>query len=42
LAPGKARPIRVGPQLLVHLDTIKRRRFLADWRALLTEGAKLK
>jgi iron(III) transport system substrate-binding protein len=42
LAPGKARPIRVGPQLLVHLDTIKRRRFLADWRALLTEGAELK
>jgi iron(III) transport system substrate-binding protein len=42
LAPGKARPIRVGPQLLVHLDTIKRRRFLADWNAILTEGAKLK
>ncbi|MBB4860422.1 iron(III) transport system substrate-binding protein [Novosphingobium chloroacetimidivorans] len=42
LAPGKARPIRVGPQLLVHLDTIKRRRFLADWSAILSEGAKLK
>ncbi|VWX46745.1 ABC transporter substrate-binding protein [Novosphingobium sp. 9U] len=42
LAPGKARPIRVGPQLLVHLDTIKRRRFLADWNAILSEGAKLK
>lgn len=40
LAPGKARAIRVGPQLLVHLDTIKRRRFLADWNAILSEGAK--
>jgi len=40
LSPGKARAIRVGPQLLVHLDTIKRRRFLADWNAILSEGAK--
>lgn len=40
LAPDQARPIRVGPQLLVHLDTLKRRRFLADWRSILAEGAR--
>lgn len=39
LAPGQGRPIRVGPQLLVNLDSIKRRRFLADWTAILAEGA---
>lgn len=42
LRGDRARPIRVGPQLLVNLDTIKRRRFLADWKAILAEGAKLK
>ncbi|KQM75879.1 iron ABC transporter substrate-binding protein [Sphingomonas sp. Leaf22] len=40
LSAGQQRPIRVGPELLVNLDTIKRRRFLADWRAILTEGSK--
>lgn len=31
--PRKAlRPVRVGPTLLIHLDQIKRRRFLAQWR----------
>ncbi len=38
LSAGQQRPIRVGPQLLVNLDSIKRRRFLADWRAILTQG----
>lgn len=40
LATQQMRPIRVGPQLLVNLDTIKRRRFLADWQAILAEGAR--
>jgi len=40
LSSEQQRPIRVGPQLLVNLDTIKRRRFLADWRATLAEGAR--
>ncbi|KQN25516.1 iron ABC transporter substrate-binding protein [Sphingomonas sp. Leaf33] len=39
LARDQARPIRLGPQLLVNLDSIKRRRFLADWRTILAEGA---
>ena len=39
LSPEQQRPIRVGPQLLVNLDTIKRRRFLADWRATLAQEA---
>lgn len=39
LSPERQRPIRVGPQLLVNLDTIKRRRFLADWRATLAQEA---
>lgn len=39
LARDQARPIRLGPQLLVNLDSIKRRRFLAEWRAILAEGA---
>jgi iron(III) transport system substrate-binding protein len=39
LPAEQVRPIHVGPQLLVNLDTIKRRRFLADWRAILAEGA---
>ena len=42
LGPERARPIRVGPQLLVNLDTIKRRRFLSQWQAILAEGAKVK
>lgn len=39
LGADRARPIRIGPQLLVNLDAIKRRRFLADWNAILTQGA---
>ncbi|USU04445.1 ABC transporter substrate-binding protein [Sphingomonadaceae bacterium OTU29LAMAA1] len=42
LGADRARPIRVGPQLLVNLDSIKRRRFLADWTAILSEGALVK
>ena len=42
LGPDRARPIRVGPQLLVNLDSIKRRRFLADWNAILVEGADIR
>ena len=42
LSPARARPIRVGPQLLVNLDTIKRRRFLEQWNAILTQGASPK
>lgn len=40
LSAQQQRPIRVGPELLVNLDTIKRRRFLAEWRAILTQGTK--
>ncbi|MBD8678262.1 ABC transporter substrate-binding protein [Sphingomonas sp. CFBP 13720] len=36
LAAAQARPIRVGPQLLVNLDRISRQRFLREWRAILT------
>lgn len=32
--PGQARTLRVGPQLLVHLDRLTRQRTLADWRAI--------
>ena len=35
----QARPIRGGPQLFVNLDPVKRRRFLAEWNAILAEGA---
>jgi iron(III) transport system substrate-binding protein len=42
LGTERARPIRVGPQLLVNLDAIKRRRFLADWSATLAQGALVK
>ena len=35
LPAAQARPIRVGPQLLVQLDRITRQRFLRDWRAIL-------
>ncbi len=34
----QARPIRVGPQLLVNLDRIKRQRFLRAWNAALISG----
>ncbi|MES3151562.1 ABC transporter substrate-binding protein [Sphingomonas faeni] len=36
----QARPIRVGPQLLVNLDRVKRQRFLRDWTAILATGAQ--
>lgn len=39
LEAERARPIRGGPQLFVNLDPVKRRRFLADWDAILAEGA---
>ena len=39
LPAAQARPIRVGPQLLVTLDHLKRQRFLRDWTALLANGA---
>ncbi|MET0271062.1 MAG: ABC transporter substrate-binding protein, partial [Sphingomonas sp.] len=42
LRADQARLIRVGPQLLVNLDSIKRRRFLADWSAILAEGTHVK
>ena len=35
LPAAQARPIRVGPQLLVQLDRITRQRFLRDWQAIL-------
>ena len=40
LPARQARPIRVGPQLLVNLDRVKRQRFLRDWTAILATGAK--
>ena len=40
LPAGQARPIRVGPQLLVNLDRVKRQRFLRDWNDILVAGAK--
>ncbi|MEG8016757.1 ABC transporter substrate-binding protein [Sphingomonas sp. LR55] len=40
LPSSQARPIRVGPQLLVNLDRVKRQRFLRDWTAILATGAK--
>lgn len=40
LPATQARPIRVGPQLLVNLDRLKRQRFLRDWTAILATGAK--
>ncbi|MBY9063656.1 ABC transporter substrate-binding protein [Sphingomonas yunnanensis] len=39
LNPAQVRTIRVGPQLLVNLDTIKRRRSLAEWRTTLAQEA---
>lgn len=40
LPSSQARPIRVGPQLLVNLDRVKRQRFLRDWTAILATGAQ--
>ena len=40
LPAAQARPIRVGPQLLVNLDRVKRQRFLRDWTAILASGAQ--
>ncbi|KQM18985.1 ABC transporter substrate-binding protein [Novosphingobium sp. Leaf2] len=40
LPAAQVRPIRVGPQLLVNLDRLKRQRFLRDWNAILTSGAR--
>ncbi len=40
LSPAQARPIRVGPQLLVNLDRITRQRFLRMWQAILTGASK--
>jgi iron(III) transport system substrate-binding protein len=40
LPAAQVRPIRVGPQLLVNLDRLKRERFLRDWNAILTSGAQ--
>jgi iron(III) transport system substrate-binding protein len=39
LPATQVRPIRVGPQLLVNLDRLKRQRFLRDWNAILASGA---
>lgn len=40
LRPDQARPIGGGPRLFVNLDPLKRQRFLADWNAILAEGAE--
>lgn len=40
LPAAQARPVRVGPQLLVNLDRLKRQRFLREWNAALVSGAK--
>ncbi|MFC0205465.1 ABC transporter substrate-binding protein [Novosphingobium soli] len=42
LPAGQARPIRVGPQLLVNLDRLTRQRFLRDWNAILASGKSQK
>ncbi|MET0240018.1 MAG: ABC transporter substrate-binding protein [Sphingobium sp.] len=42
LSATQARPIRVGPQLLVNLDRIKRQRFLSEWNAILASGVSAK
>nr|WP_233151096.1 ABC transporter substrate-binding protein [Sphingomonas sp. BT553] len=42
LPAGQARPIRVGPQLLVNLDRVKRQRFLREWNATLATGASIR
>ena len=35
---GRARPIGVGPGLLVHLDRAKRQEFLKQWREAMASG----
>ncbi len=40
LPPAQARPIRVGPQLLVNLDRITRQRFLREWHSILTGASQ--
>jgi iron(III) transport system substrate-binding protein len=40
LPQDQTRAIRVGPQLLVNLDRLKRQRFLRDWTAILATGAR--
>lgn len=40
LPAAQARPIRVGPQLPINLDRLKRQRFLRDWTAILATGAQ--
>jgi iron(III) transport system substrate-binding protein len=40
LPPAQARPVRVGPQLLVNLDRITRLRFLREWQAILTGATR--
>jgi len=40
LPAAQARPIRVGPQLLVQLDRITRQRFLREWQAILAGANK--
>lgn len=35
-ARGPLRPIRLGPGLLVYLDPMKKRRFLAQWHTSVT------
>ncbi len=40
LPPAQARPIRVGPQLLVNLDRITRQRFQREWRSILTGASQ--
>lgn len=40
LPAAQARPVRVGPQLLVNLDRLKQQRFLRQWRETLASGAR--
>ncbi|WP_370308119.1 ABC transporter substrate-binding protein [Sphingobium abikonense] len=40
LPAAQARPVRVGPQLLVNLDRLKQQRFLRQWRETLSSGAR--
>jgi len=42
LPAGQARPVRVGPQLLVNLDRLTRARFLRDWNAILASGQNIR
>jgi iron(III) transport system substrate-binding protein len=38
LPAGRARVVRVGPQLLVNLDRLTRERFVREWNAILASG----